>query len=293
MTVTLTYDLDDVTRTRDFDAVSVNFVDVKFHRRVNKFLNGGYGHAGMGYRYVVRVDLFPVGADKEAVYFLYGFMLGTNRQITYAYEYGSPETRNIVPIGNSLDFDFLDKTYISNVTTLLLEETELRTITDTGSTRILKPTFTPGTNTIAGETLTRSVDLVNDNDIELTKHDLDFIGGEIDSISYRFVRRFKVDFGHIRDQATLTWLIEYVLWQNTQIDTTLIDEFNGHVYTTIFEGQAFSFNLEDGVEKAPTLEISLIENVGRAVVEAYVAPSSAEFIVDDDTTDSKTVRSQP
>lgn len=279
MYVTLSYNLASTNFNKDFKILSANFVDVEIETKLHKGLNGAFEESPIGYRFTTKIDFEPIGLTKEDVYWLYGFVLGNGREGQFN---GDATTlRDVSFVGDALEFDYFEETFFANGFSLLLIENQLRTITDTGSTRIFKPTYSSATfDDLSGETLTRFVDFVDENTIGVVKKDFRFINRTPDDLSFTYYHKLAVNFGYVNADR-MNWLIEFCLWKNKQIDTTLLDPANGKVFDVVFAGKEMKFEFENGVQAATTLKLMFYERLPRATPEEYVPSVTGDpFILD-------------
>lgn len=273
----LSFDFGGGSFDKIFQIYSANPYGVEYFKREHESMGGVLSEDSVGYRRLFEIDFQPLGADKQASYFLSLFMAGKNRQITIdatTYPVTIPESY--------LKFDFYDQVYFANAFSLkFMERGTFRRITDTGSTRILKPIYTPAGQGISGETLTIMCNLEDEYSIEARKHNLKFINENVDDVALGYRHILNIDFGYIKDSAYRDWLIDFALWGHKQIDLTGIDSLNGKVYDVIFGDKQLLFPFSRGVKDALTCKTVFKEKTLHTDFEAYTAPSP--FILDDNT----------
>jgi hypothetical protein len=276
MTSTLSFDFGGSSFSRVFQIYSANPYGVEYFRREHESIKGVLAEDSVGYRLLFDIDFKPLAANKQDSYWMSLFMAGMNRQVTV------DDTYYAVTIPqDELNFDFYDSTYFANAFTLHFVEKGIRTITDTASTRILKPQYTHTGQGISGETLTIMVNLYDEYSVGVIKHNLEFVNENKNDIAWAYRHLLNIDFGYIKDFTYRTWLIEFALWGSKQIDGTAIDSLNGKVYNMIFGEQETRFPFSNGVKDAITCKMLFKEKNPHTDFEEFTAPTP--FILDHTT----------
>jgi hypothetical protein len=280
--VSLQYTLSGTTYNKDLEILAANFVGFEIETKLHKGLNGAFVEAPVGYRRKMTIQFAPLGLTKENVFWLHGFAVGTQREVQF--ESILPDF--VAMPGEWMTFDYFEKTFFANSWTVSLVEKTLRTITDTGSTRILKPTYTPmSSDSLVGETLTRYVDFVDECSIGVVKKDLRFLNGNPDDIPFALWHKFDIDFGYV-EADRFDWLIEFCLWGLKQLDTTLLDPDDGKVFDIVFADKQIQFEFGDNIHKATTLKLTFYERLPRTTPEPFVPPAGpTTFILDESKLD--------
>jgi hypothetical protein len=224
--IELTYDLGQSTVVRTYEVYGMDITDVELERRLIRLLDGSFVEYPVGYRYRMRAELKPLLGDKAKLFDLQGFFIGRNKKVRLLDdEKELMGSRNVSGTADTIDFEYVDGLVFGNRITLDLVEKETRTITDDGSTRILKPVYGFSAS-LSGNTLTVPANLVDEGSLNLYRHQLDFFGGNVDEVCRAFNRSFTLDLGVISDSDHWTWLIEFALWKNKQLDLSAIDPLN-------------------------------------------------------------------
>jgi len=277
--VTLTYTLNSTEASRTFNVYGVSDGNSRLVRVHHIGLDGSLLSSSVGHYGVVDVDFAPLGYDKAAAYFLYGFMRGGSRKISFE----GTETE-VFPSESSLTFNFTDGIYFLEEFRLSFISKTLVPFTDPGVTKTLKPTYQQGISSIVGNTWTVSVDLVDEMSVDCLRVDLSYITGAVDEDTFGYRHRFRVVFSDIPTETERDWLRTYCLCASKRIDTTDIDPNLGAIFTVDYDADELVYDMIAGVRNSYTAEISLSESTLRTDVEGAV---DAPFILDQDTLDSK------
>ena len=286
-TVTLAYTFGGDSYSRSFNVWSANIVDVEFERRLVRTLAGGYIEKPVGYRYLMNVDFAPIGqlsnTLKDDLFWLYGFRLGTAKTLTFqkSFQDAGETTRSVVSVSDKIEFDFYNGVSFAAGFRMEFYETSMRTITDTGALRTLILTYEPMRDEIVSGTWYRTVDFVDECSAEIELKELKYISGNHDALCFGYKHRFRVEFGAVVDIAKQDWLIEYCLWDDKQIDTTLIDPDNGNEYTVVVEGMDLRWSFENGCRELLGASLTFTEKDLRTVPEVYIVPGAPDFILDE------------
>jgi hypothetical protein len=286
--ITLLYtDAGGSPHTRDFDVYGGNISNVHFVKKNHRLLNGGWAENPVGYYYEMEIDFAPI-PSKEDVFWMQGFAFGSNRQIQL-----NPPDNDIQSVtidGNSLKYEFFDGVSFANGFKMNFAERGLRTITDDGNYRVFRPSYSMShySGNIVyglGSEYTKFVNLCDDCSIEVLKNDLNFIDGQRDDVSFGFLHNFVIDFGVIDSAAQRTWIIEFCLWRNKRIDTTLIDPDNGRVYDVVFPDDKLTWNFDNGMHEALATTLVFQAKDLMTTPEEYLT-SGDVFILDESELDS-------
>jgi hypothetical protein len=272
-TVTLAYTLGG-SQSRSFPVYSANIVDVEFERKLVKTLAGGYIEQPVGYRYLMSVDFAPrqvlTYALMDDAYWLYGFRLGADKTLTFqkSFQDAGETMRNVIPVGDRLEYTYINGVSFAAGFTMTFYETGLRTITDTGVDFTIQPYYEPGYDTITtdsagNKTWARSVNLVDDCTSEFETKELKFINGNHDAPCYGYRHRFRVDFGPIVDITKQDALIQYCLWEKKYLNT------GGTLYSVVLEDMELRWTFENGMREILSASLTFIENTLRTTPEVY------------------------
>lgn len=285
-TCTLLYvDSDENIQSRDFDVYGGNVSDVHFIKKNHKLLNGGWAESPAGYYYEMEIDFAPI-PSKEDVYWMQGFVFGANRQI----QLNAPDEdiQSVTIKDGALTYDFFDNVSFANGFRMNFCERGLRTVTDDGSTRILKPSYSQshllGSINAGGEFVFFS-NLTDDCSVEIEKENLEYIDGQVDDVAFGFRHKFRIDFGIVHSEAQRQFLVEFCLWRNKRIDTTAIDTDNGRLYDVVFLDDTLHWEFDSGLKE--TLS-TVLEFEGKDLMttpETYLT-SDDVFILDESELDS-------
>src|SRR5689334_10473479 len=267
-TVTLTYS--GAPSSRTFDIYGAEYENVELRSVLHKILNGGYVQEPVGYRYKGSVDFAPLQGDKAASFWLQGFAKGTGRQIVFDY---ASHTESLITIPDKgLKYDYFNGVSFANGFKMKWAQNFLNTTSDDGSTtRIIKPTYTPGVPVLAGDTLTLPVDLLDDDSIEIGKTDLQFIEGSPEDVAFGFLHDFLLNTACVFDSATRLWLTEFCLWRNKQIDTRDINPDEGALYTVVCPMTELVWQFENNVWTALKTSLNFLEKNIRTSAEVFEA----------------------
>lgn len=241
-TITLQYYLGATLYEREFNILGVTPVSYRLVKKTHEGVDGGLQVNSVGYIPRFRIDFAPLEASKESARWLAAMLIGTNRQITIG-----ANTYRVIPLSKSLPFDFGSGVFFNDRVSMEFEHNSIVTVTDTGSTRILKPTYTPGVASISGETLTISVNLCDDISSEARGPAFSYIDTTEEEQWWCFRHIFSINFGAVLGATHREWLLDYVLWANIQLDTTLIDPVDGDVYDVVHDGDLLQWELQNGV----------------------------------------------
>lgn len=268
--VTLTYKIGATTYSKAFDVYSVNPYNVELFRRLHIGIAGQASEKNTGYRSVIDVLFAPLNYDKSLSFWLIGFFaLGNTRTITF-----EAVTYNVTIKDKNISFDFDSTTFFGNSWTVRFYEMATKYITDTGSTRILKPLYVPGGQGISSETLSIYVNLADDLSSEAVKTNLNFVNDDDEDLSYAYAHLIQIDFGPIQVAAYRTWINEFVQWNHKQIDTTAVDPVNGKVYDVVFMDNKVEYQFEAGVKDAMSVTLLFREKTPRTALEAVAGPAA-------------------
>jgi uncharacterized membrane protein len=278
-TVTLQYSLGG-TQQRTFNVYGITPLSYRLVKKSHEGINGGLQVNPVGHIPRFRIDFAPLEASKESAWWLAGMLQGTNRQIEI-----DSVTYRIIPLSRSLSFDFGGGVFFNDRCSIEFEHNEVLAITDTGSTLILKPTYTPGVATISGSTLTISCNLVDDISTDHRGPSFSYIDTTEEEEWYCFRHIFSVNFGAVLSSTVRAWLLDYSLWNLIQLDTRLIDPVNGQVFTVVNDSDVLQWDLQNGVIGCHQTSMMLKEKTARTALQAGTGGSP--FILDQDTLDSK------
>lgn len=284
-TVVLQYTAGALTEGMSFDIFRLSYLDAEFEKVLHDLKNsrGGYREDIIGYRLKTMIEFQPLQADKAKLFFLYKFATGTNRAVVSS-DFG---TRQVNLVESDLKFDFLNKAKVGDAFSLDLIDEQVSTIGDDGSTRVLKTTYTPGGDTAEG---TYYVDLVNENDIQLTRKFLKFSGGARGDSVLGYLHTPPIEFGPVANYAKKIWLRDFCLWGKKQLDTTLSDPVNGQVYDVVCLEMGIKWDFVNGIKDAFSTKLRFAEKNARVTAEIAISTSpppspGGEFILDTDTLD--------
>ena len=272
MVATLTY----TGGARDFTIYRVNPHPIKLFRTLKESIRGKLSEKFVAYRRVITVEFAPVEGNKTAIGFLYGFLFGSSRQLTF-----NAITYDVTIDGNSQTFDFLEGTFFGDSFSITFYEKGISTITDTESTRIFKPKYSAEGEGISSETLSLYVNLVDDIAAEVIKHDFRYIDDVMDDSAYSYRHVITIDTGPIYKSALKDWLDEFVQWGSKQIDTTSSDPMFGTVYNVVFDGDGIDWQLVDGVHGVVSAVLVFKEIEPRTSAETFAGPIWDEVVFDE------------
>lgn len=289
MTCVLAFDIGGASFSRIFEIYSANPYGVEYFRREHESLGGVLAEDSVGYRLLFDIDFKPLNANKQDSYWMSLFMTGKNRQVTI-----DATTYQVTLNEDELNFDFYDNTYFANAFSLSFTEKNVRTITDSGSTRILKPTYSHIDQGIGGpgEILTIMCNLVDEYSVQALKENLVFVNENKDDVAFGYRHLLNIDFGYIADLTFRTWLIEFALWEHKQIDLSGLDSINGKVYDVIFGEQKTLFPFSNGKKDALTCKMLFKEKTPHIAYEdiaTYPPDSAIPPIYDEVVFDEKVI----
>lgn len=265
--------------TMDFTIYRANPYPIELFRTNHLGISGKLDEKFTGYRRVIDVEFAPIGYDKVILAWLWGFAKGSARTVAI-----DGTTYNVTIVGDTLAFDFQQGTFFGDSFAIRFAEQTLSSITDTGSTRIFKPLYTPAGEGIVSETMSLYCNIADDIGIEVVKHDLDFLNRDKDDLSYAYRHVLTIDTGPIYKTALRNWLSDFVQWQHKQIDTTAIDAVNGQIYTVMFEGASLAWQLADGMKDIVQATLVFKEKTPRTGIEIFSAPIWDQAIFDSQPT---------
>jgi hypothetical protein len=259
--VTLTYaDSSSNDHSMAFGIYGIHWADVEYERFLHEASDHSFTEKPVGYRYGVRIDFFPLHDNLEKRFFLYAYLLGTNRRATF-----ESTTRLLAFRGDALEFTFVDNLSFGDAFSMYLVERSLRYVTDNGSTRTLKPLYHGWDDSDVGSYV---VNLVDSASVKLKKKDLDFTGGARDDPTWAYNHVWTVDFGTVLDSTKQQWLIELPLWKNKKID--LSDIYPDQYYDPIeivSTDMELRWRFEDGVQPALAAKMTFLEKSPRTTAE--------------------------
>ncbi len=277
-TVTLGYTSGLNTYTREFDIFSVRYLDVEFEKRVVKCLDSSYKERVVGYRKKTHVEFYPLLDDREALYFLYGFLIGTSRTIL-----GTDFTsRSVTITGTNVDFQFMEAKF-GNAFTLDFVDSAITTVVDDGSTKTMIVSYDPHDR---NTTDTFYCDLIDDSSVEVRgmvfKPDLSWRK----DVVWGYSHKIKINLGYVQAQTQRDWLLEFLCWGHKQIDCSALDSLNGKVFDVVFVDNELNWEFSEGVKTALSTSLNFKERVARLVAEDYQEPAGTPFVIDEKEADS-------
>jgi hypothetical protein len=250
---------------------------IEIFKTLKSSISGNLSEKTIAYRRRIDVDFVPLGYDKTLSYWLYGFMKGSARQVTIG-----ATTYDVTVMGSTLQFDFQNGTFFGDAFSISFCEGTPSYITDTASTRILVPLYSPVGEGISSETGSVYVNLCDDLGIEVIKYDLDFVDFNKEDLSYAYRHVITIDTGPVIKTALKDWLDEFVQWGSKQIDTTSIDPVNGQVYDVVFAGDGIDWQLVDSVHNIVSAVLVFKETTPRTTAEVMaIAPIYDEVVFDE------------
>lgn len=253
MTATLTYaDTAGSDISRDFSIYGIHWADVEYERFLHEAGDHSFIEKPVGYRYAIQADFRPLKDDLEKRFFLYRYLLGNNRRLTY-----ESSMRLLAFRGETLEFNFMDNLSFGDVFSMSFVERSLRYVTDNGSLRTLKPIYRGWDD---GDVGTYVVNLVDSSSAKLKKKDLDFTGGARDDPAWAYNHVWTIDFGTVIDATKRQWLIELPLWKNKKIDLSEIypDQYYDPI-EIVSPDMKLQWRFEDGVQPALATAMTFIE----------------------------------
>jgi hypothetical protein len=283
--VTLEYTKGGTTYSRDYPIYSVNPWHIRLQRTEHRtFL--GFVEDSVGYRFVFDVHFAPLDYDKEAIFWLYGFMFGDERLIIYIVD-GNAYSAYVTPDADSLDFDFAEEMQFNNSFHLNLTDITLRLVEEDLSTRVLRPTYNPSEEGISGDVLTKYCNLVDEISIEARRQSIVFANGNPSDVSWGYTHKFICDLDMMYQVTHRDWILRYALCPSKQLDTRLIDPVNGLLYDVVLDTNDLAYEMQNGIVLNPSLVIQIKEKTIRTEAEQSVVEGALPFITDDDVTDDQ------
>lgn len=272
-TVQLSYVEGVTTFGMNYQIYSLKTEDAEFEKNWHDLLNGGHAEDNIGYRNRTSVDFLPLGNDKSLLYFLLKWAFASYKLISW-----NGSTRVVALVQDSVPFNFLSGTFFANAFTLEMVDKALTRITDTGSTRIIRPSYLPGVAQITGDTLDVSADLEDDSSADIEKKtNLEFAGGNRDETSIGYTHRLNIQISPLADVTIRNWIRDFCLWGKKQIDTRLADPIEGKVYDVVCMDKDIRWAFAPTMDALSTA-LTFIESTARTVQEV---PSTRTFIWDE------------
>lgn len=277
MTVDLQYSDGFATYTRTFQILGVHYEDAELETRLHKGLAGGYVQDSVGYHVLTTVDFQALKGDRQSLFWLYAFCFGTDRLVAFDNPDVGIENRAVTLLGTSLPIHYMNNVKYLDQFSMKFSEKALHLTGDDGSTtRILKPVYTPQATTIVGDTMTTYINLLDEGSVELVKKDFRFSGtGNRDDIAWGYLHHFTLDTGAVAGTTNRTWLRDFCLWKNKQIDTRTMDPDNGIITNVVFDGKKVEWKFLNGVKDARATTLKFFEKTARTTTQIFVPPMPA------------------
>lgn len=287
-TIALIYDSGGAV-SRDYDIYSIRYEDSEFERVLHHSeVTGQYREHNIGYRLKYDIDFVPLQNNKDALYYLYAWLLSDTKEIKFNdADSGLGDIQvPVVWTGDKATFAYIDNIFFANAFSLSFVDGTLSTVGDDDSTRILIPYYLPDD----GADGNYYCNLVNDSDAVFVKRTFKPVGGNRFEKLFSYQHQLDIDIGNVSTLARRVWVREFCLWGSKQIDTTQIDPVNGSVFDVVCLDEGLKWDFNNGLRTDLTTKLSFVEKEPRTDIEA---PNDNPFIIDIDQTDYKATGPDP
>lgn len=246
----------------------VNPYSISIFKKIHDLNNFNKYEETLSYRKRISVGFAPIENDKDTVFFLLAFVGNDTKKISFT---GYSETE--VVMTNELDFNIKNGVFFIDPFEMSFIECEPTYVVDDGTTKTMKVTY--GLDSTVG---TYRCFICDDKSAESAKSEFMFFAGSyLKHVHHGYRHKIRLDLrpftpSNVIDSAKLTWLYDFVLRKNKQIDTSLINAHNSKVYDVVFPSDAVEFELFQGIGDSIKTSLTFVESGIRRNAETTEEP---------------------